>query len=159
MYRAVPHFKSWYERRHRMYDKYSLYFLPGTSVFFYQFFDIALGFKILSLMPWFMLYVRIRDKTLDPDFKETYLRDMMWSHKDFSQYFSEETMHILDYDCEYDKGFPDPAKFPEYGNKVWRFFNTDTSMTTGFFKIGNVETGAVGNLKFKTMPSHGKFRY
>jgi len=32
-------------------------------------------------------------------------------------------------------------------------------MTTGYFKIGDVESGAVMNLKFKTMPSPGKFRY
>lgn len=32
-------------------------------------------------------------------------------------------------------------------------------MTTGFFKMGDVESGAVMNLKFKTMPAPGKFRY
>lgn len=32
-------------------------------------------------------------------------------------------------------------------------------MTEGFFKMGDVETGAVMNLKFKTMPVPGKFRY
>jgi len=119
MYRWVPHFRSWYDRRHRMYDNFSLYFLPGTSFFFYQFYDVALGFKILSAMPWFILYVRVRDKTLDPDFKETYLRDMLWNNKEITKHFNEETIHILDYDCEYDKGLPDPAKFPEYQNKVW----------------------------------------
>lgn len=61
-----------------MYDKFSLYVLPGTSVFFYQFSELAFGFKFLAILPWFLLYVRIRDKTLDPDFKETYLRDMIY---------------------------------------------------------------------------------
>lgn len=32
-------------------------------------------------------------------------------------------------------------------------------MTTGHFKMGDVESGAVMNLKFKTMPVPGKFRY
>lgn len=32
-------------------------------------------------------------------------------------------------------------------------------MTTGFFKMADVESGAVMNLKFKTMPVPGKFRY
>jgi hypothetical protein len=53
----------------------------------------------------------------------------------------------LDYDLEYDKGLPCPEKFPEFNNKVWRFFNTDTSMATGYFKMGDVETGAVMHLK------------
>jgi len=32
-------------------------------------------------------------------------------------------------------------------------------MATGFFKFGDVESGATMNLKFKTMPVPGKFRY
>jgi hypothetical protein len=32
-------------------------------------------------------------------------------------------------------------------------------MATGFFKMGDVESGALMNLKFKTMPVPGKFRY
>lgn len=50
-------------------------------------------------------------------------------------------------------------KFPEFNNKYFRFFNTDTSMTTGYFKMGDVESGALMNLKFKTMPVPGRFRY
>jgi len=68
----------------------------------------------MSILPWFLIYVRIRDKTLDPDFKETYLRDMIWKNEEITKYFSEETSHILSYDCEYDAGFQDPEKFPEY---------------------------------------------
>jgi hypothetical protein len=33
-----------------------------------------------------------------------------------------------------------------------RFFNTDTNTTTGFYKFGDVETGALMTLHFKTMP-------
>lgn len=32
-------------------------------------------------------------------------------------------------------------------------------MTTGFFKMGDVESGAVMTLNFKTMPVPGKYRY
>ena len=32
-------------------------------------------------------------------------------------------------------------------------------MTTGFFKLGDVESGATMTLDFKTMPVPGKFRY
>jgi len=69
---------------------------------------------MLSAIPWFILYVRIRDRTLDPDFKETYLRDMLYQNKEITKLFNEETIHILDYNCEYDKGIPDLNKFPEY---------------------------------------------
>jgi len=68
----------WYDRRARMYDTFSLYVLPATSLFGYMFSDLATGFKGLMYLPWLLLYVRIRDKTLDPDFKETYLRDMLY---------------------------------------------------------------------------------
>ena len=97
-----------------------------------------------------------------------YLRDMLWSNQELTKYFTEETVHVLDYDCEYEKGFNDPQKFPEFQNRVFKFFNTDTSMTVGHFKMGDVETGAIMNLKvnfilykiqFKTMPVPGKFRY
>jgi hypothetical protein len=53
----------------------------------------------------------------------------------------------LDYDLEYDSGIPDDAKFPEYRSKLWRFFNTDAAFTTGFFRFGDVESGAVMTLK------------
>jgi hypothetical protein len=29
------------------------------------------GFKILTVLPWMLFWVRGRDKTFDPDFKET----------------------------------------------------------------------------------------
>jgi len=44
--RGVPHFSSWWDRRHRLYDNFSLYVLPGTSVLAFQFWDINLGFKV-----------------------------------------------------------------------------------------------------------------
>jgi hypothetical protein len=114
---------------------------------------------MLTLVPWFLFYTRARDKTLDPDFKETYLRDIMYRNTEITELFNEETIHVLDYDCEYDRGIPDAEKFPEYNNKFWRFFNSDASMTTGYFKMGDVESGALMNLKFKTMPVPGKYRY
>jgi len=101
----------------------------------------------------------MRDKTLDPDMKETYLRDMMYRNPVISKYFKEETIHVIDYDLEYDKGFPDHEKFPEFSNKIFRFFNTDTHMCTGHFKFGDVESGATMLLKIKTMPVPGKFRF
>lgn len=68
----------------------------------------------MTALPLFLAYTRIRDKTLDPDFKETYLRDMIYQNAEITKYFSEETIHVLDYDFEYLPGYLDAAKFPEY---------------------------------------------
>jgi len=35
MFRWLPGLKSWYDRRERMFDTFSLYFLPGSSLFLY----------------------------------------------------------------------------------------------------------------------------
>ncbi|EAR99458.2 transmembrane protein, putative (macronuclear) [Tetrahymena thermophila SB210] len=157
--RWLPGMNMWWQRRHRIFDKFNVYFLPGMSLFFYQFADLALGFKIMAAFPLFLAYTRIRDKTLDPDFKETYLRDMIYQNPEITKYFNEETIHVLDYEFEYLPGYLCPEKFPEYQNKTWQFFNTDTAQAEGFFKFGDVESGATMTLKFKTMPIPGKFRY
>jgi hypothetical protein len=39
---------------------------------------------------------------------------MIYSNAEITKYFREETIHVLDYDCEYVKGIPDAAEFPEY---------------------------------------------
>lgn len=128
-------------------DPFQLYVLPSTSFLFYQFWDAAFGFKILTVLPLCLFYVRMRDKSLDPDIKETYLRDIIHKNAEIGALFKPETIHILDYELEYDQGYPCEAKFPEYKNKLWRFFNSDTMMCTGVFKFGDVESGATMNLK------------
>jgi len=113
----------------------------------------------LTIVPWGLWYTRLRDKTLDPDMKETYFRDMIYRNPVITKYFNEESIHILDYDMEFDKGYPFAEKFPEFNNKLFKFFNSDTHMCTGHFKFGDVESGATMLLKFKTMPAPGKYRY
>lgn len=156
--RWLPGLNTWWERRHRVYDTFQLYTLPGLSLTFYMLSDVTFGFKLLSVLPWFMFYTRLRDRTLDPDIKETFLRDMIYKNPEISKLFQEETIHVIDYDCEYDREI-DYVKFPEFNNSAWKFFNSDTSMTTGFFKFGDLESGATMTLKFKTMPAPGRFRY
>lgn len=127
--------------------------LPFTSLFFYQFFHLGLGFKAFTVLPLVMFYTRLRDKTLDPDMKETYLREMIYSNPEISKLFSEETIHVLDYNFEYDEGYPCEKKFPEFKNKLWRFFNSDTHMAHGHFKFGDVESGATMTLKVSSKAS------
>ena len=71
---------------------------------------------------------------------------MIYNVPEVTEYFNEETIHVLDYQCEYDTEI-DTEKFPEFNNKIWKFFNSDTSFTTGHFKFGDVESGATMTLK------------
>jgi hypothetical protein len=57
---------------------------------------------MMTILPWILAYVRVRDRTLDPDMKETYLRDMLYQNEEITKYFNEETIHVMDYDFEYD---------------------------------------------------------
>ena len=73
--------------------------------------------------------------------------------------FSPETYHIIDFDQEWEAGL-DNSFFPEYKTSIARFFNTDCNTTTGRYKFGDVESGAMMTLHFKTMPySHNKYHF
>lgn len=105
-----------------MMDALSCYVLPGTSFLMSLGWDLNLGFKILTVLPVAVLYTRIREKTLDPDVKETFLREMIYTNEEISKYFNDDTTHVLDYDLEYDAGFPCSEKFPEFNNKMFSNF-------------------------------------
>jgi hypothetical protein len=47
--RSLPGLKTWWDRRHRMFDPFSVYALPGTSLLFYQVSDINFGFKVREM--------------------------------------------------------------------------------------------------------------
>ena len=48
--------------------------------------------------------------------------------------------------------------FPEYRAPMAKFFNADSNTTVGKYKIGDLETGALMTLHFKTMPySNNKY--
>jgi hypothetical protein len=70
--RFLPGMQNVWDRRHRCYDTFNVYFLPGCSILAYQFWPLAFGFKLLTILPLCVLYTRVRDRTLDPDLKETY---------------------------------------------------------------------------------------
>ena len=56
-------------RYHRLNDNFNIFVVPSASIFFYQLSDFSVGFKVFTMLPLFLLWIRIRDKTLDPDFK------------------------------------------------------------------------------------------
>jgi hypothetical protein len=102
---------------------------------------------MLTFFPLFIFYTRLRDKCIDPDIKEMWLRDFIHHNPELSKLFKPESIHILDHDIEWDEGYPCEKKFPEFKNKFWRFFNSDTHMTTGFFKFGDLDSGATMTLR------------
>ena len=90
---------------------------------------------------------------------EVFILDTIFKHDKLKQLFTPETYHVIDYDQEFDKGTDNPF-FPEYNTTISRFFNTDCNTTTGFYKFGDVETGAMMTLNFKTMPfANNKFNF
>lgn len=104
------------------------------------------------------IWIRWRDRSADPTIEETYLRAMLHENERIQQLFSVETMHVLDFDCDY-APYPDPEEFPEFNNKYFRFFNTDGNMTKGHFVFGDLESNATMKLTFETMPVVGKARF
>lgn len=117
--RLGPGINQFLERSNRCVSPFELYFLPLTAAFFFQFFPLNIGFKIMTIMPLTILWTRIREKIKDPKPEETYLREMLHSNEVISKLFSVETMQILDHSIEYTEGFPDEEEFPEFKNKIY----------------------------------------
>jgi len=61
----------------------------------------------------------------------------------------------MDFNLEWIKEFPDEVEFPEFKNKYFRFFANDPSMAKGHITLGDVESEAIVNIKFETMPVRG----
>ena len=91
--------------------------------------------------------------------EEVWVLDQVFKNEKLRELFSPETYHIMDFDQEWESGLDNPF-FPEYKTSVARFFNTDCNTTTGRYKFGDVESGAMMTLHFKTMPySHNKYHF
>jgi hypothetical protein len=72
IYRYAPGMQCWIDRKSRISDTFQVYVLPLSSLVFYQFWELSFGFKVLTVLPMMLFWIRGRDRTLDPDFKETY---------------------------------------------------------------------------------------
>ena len=94
---------------------------------------------------------RIRDRAAEPTVDEVSILDSVFQNEKLSQHFSPETYHVIDYNQDWDQGRSNPY-FPEYRTSLAKFFNVDCNTTTGFYKFGDVESGATMTLHFKTMP-------
>ena len=102
---------------------------------------------------------RIRDKGAEPTIDEVWVLDNIFKNEKLGKLFTPETYHVIDYDQEFDSGRENPY-FPEYKTPIAKFFNADSNTTTGRFKFGDVESGAMMTLHFRTMPySNNKYNY
>jgi len=117
--RLIPDWKMYQNRFHRVTDPVNLYLLPIWTTFGIVNWNLAFGFKLFAIVPAVCLYTRIRNKVIDPEIPETHLREMMYTHERLGALFKVETTQVLDYDAEFDKGFPDENEFPEFKN--WLF--------------------------------------
>jgi hypothetical protein len=118
---------------------------------------LSLCIRALQITSILAFWTRWRDKSNDPEIEETFLRSMIHDNPRIQELFSVETMHVLDYECEY-SGFPDAEEFPEFNNKLFRFFNSDSNMTKGKFVFGDLESNATMVVKFETMPVSGSVK-
>lgn len=94
-----------------------------------------------------LFWTRARDRTIDPEINEVHLRDFIHENPELGPLFKPESIHLLDYDMEYDEGYPNETKFPEFKNTFFRFFNKDTHMCSGFLKFGDLDSGATMTLR------------
>jgi len=102
---------------------------------------------------------RVFSKTEEPKLDEVWLYDYLLSHEEIKKHLKFGSFHVIDFHMEYDKGLENPL-FPQFNTSSARMFNTDTNTTTGVMKLGDVETGSIVTINFKTMPySANQFSY
>lgn len=125
--------------------------LGGYALFAWLMAGQALLWKVHFLAAAGFLYTRVRDKAMPPQVDEVALLDALFASPPVRALFSPETYHVIDFHQEFDAG-RDAARFPDYDTPAARFFNVDCNTTSGFYKLGDLETGATMHLAFKTMP-------
>lgn len=144
-------------RLHRSNDGWTRCLL-GYTAFCFLMMPQALIWKIHFGFFTLATLARIRDKGAEPTVDEIYILDTVFKNEKLSQLFSPTTYHVIDYDQEFDSGRSE--KFPEYHTTSAKFFNVDSNSTTGMYKFGDVESGAMMTLNFKTMPySNNKYNF
>jgi len=145
-------------RLHRSNDGWTK-MLTGYAGFCFLMASQAFVWKLHLVFGAAVLVTRIRDRGNEPRADEINILDTVFANDKLNHLFTPETYHVIDFDQEFDSGF-NSALFPEYDSTMARFFNVDCNTTSGFYKFGDVESGATMTLDFKTMPfSHTKFEF
>jgi hypothetical protein len=133
--------------------------LVGWTAFSFMMIPQALIWKIHFGFFSMATLSRIRDKGAEPTIDEILVLDTVFANEKLAELFTPETYHVIDFDQEWDEGTTN-AYFPEYKTNSARFFNADTNSTTGMYKFGDVESGAMMTLHYKTMPySNNKYNF
>ena len=133
--------------------------LFGWMGFSFMMFAQAPIWKFHFISTALITATRIRDKGEEPTIDEVNVLDHIFKNEKLNQLFTPETYHVLDYDQEWEKGRENPY-FPEYRTATAKFFNVDMNTTVGKYKFGDIESGALMTLHFKTMPySSNKYNF
>lgn len=156
--RASDYIYQMYSRLHRSNDGWTRT-LIGYSTFCFLMAHQALFWKVHLFCFGIFTVARIRDRGAEPKVDEVQILDTVFAHDKLKKLFTPTTYHVIDYNQEWDAGRDNPL-FPEYSTSIAKFFNTDCNTTTGFYKFGDVESGAMMTLHFKTMPfANNKFNF
>ena len=156
--RASDYLYQIYSRLHRSNDGWTRT-LAGYTTFCFLMLNQAIIWKIHFGFFGMALLARIRDKGAEPTVDEVWVLDTVFKNEKLNKLFTPDTYHVLDYDQEFDSGRENPY-FPEYKTPMAKFFNADSNTTTGRYKFGDVESGAMMTLHFRTMPfSNNKYNF
>ncbi len=138
-----------YSRLYRSNDGWTRTLAAYTG-FTFMMFNQALIWKIHFFFFLATTLARVRDRGAEPTVDEIWMLDQLFASEKLNKYFKPESYHVIDYEQQWDT--EKSAYFPEYKTPVAKFFNVDCNTSTGFFKMGDVATGAMMTLHFKTMP-------
>ncbi len=156
--RAADYVYQIYSRLHRSNDGWTRS-LVGYTSFCFLMLNQALIWKMHFAFFSLVTMARIRDKGAEPTIDEVWVLDQLFKNERLNKLFTPETYHVLDFDQEFDEGRSNPY-FPEYKTQLAKFFNTDCNSTTGRYKFGDLESGAMMTLHFKTMPfANNKYNF
>ena len=145
-------------RLHRSNDGWTRCLVAWTG-FSFMMFNQAFIWKAHLFFFTLTTAARIRDKGAEPTMDEIMVLDTVFANEKLRALFSPDTYHIYDFDQEFDKGLDNPY-FPEYRQPLAKFFNTDCNTTTGYYKFGDLESGATMTLHFRTMPfSNNRYNF
>ncbi len=98
-------------------------------------------------------------KTEEPKLDEVWLFDLLLNHEKTKSHLKKGSFHVIDFNMEFENGTSNPL-FPQYETALAKFFNSDNNCTTGWMKLGDLETGSLVTVNFKTMPySANQFNY
>lgn len=157
--RIYPGWKLFEGRLHRFNNPFDKAFLPLNIMLCLAMWPLSFTFKLWSLVLLSGAWVRYKNKSLDPDLPETKFLEMIFTNPQIKKYFNNNSTVLLDFECDYQKGFPSAEEFPEFENAVFRFFNGDTNMTKGRYVFGDLENGATMRIDFETMPVRSESRF